>query len=424
MTPEQAFCQRGPRANSREGFLQRASDAHNHKCCEQNNMKLEPGSILLTILEKELANLWSRSKIAKGSRWSWAKSQAGNPSYYDCWRSVHLSVARPLEFINHYIAMKTLPRYLRRGALAAFCSCLTFFFALPSRAQTLFLNFNTPGQYAGNFNQWNDNGAGADGGNYSFQESVSGGVGNSGYVSVFRSFDMTATYENGSWDFSTNGATILLSVEIQADGQSSGDKVQFGIMDSHTNGFNNNPGVSFESYRFIPSSATVWSLREQYRNSNALTETILGNVSVTVGHWYKFMIGLTNTSGATGQYNSGCALYDYGVDGLSPETNVISFSTAETHSAGQTIATLSAVWPGLRAYEDGGIDAWDNFSVFTPSNPPVPGELLVSQPLGDQPDHGSGVPSGKWQSWPKAVEKLRFSPQECLHAGPDARAQR
>jgi hypothetical protein len=55
---------------------------------------------------------------------------------------------------------------------------------------------------------------------------------------------------------------------------------------------------------------------------------------------------------------------------------------------------------------------------------PVHGELLVRQLSGDQPDHGNGVPSGNWQSWPKAVEKLRFSPREYLHVGPDARARR
>src|SRR5437588_12286694 len=45
--------------------------------------------------------------------------------------------------------------------------------------QTAFLDFNTPGQYTNNFNPWNDNGGGK-GGNYSFIESLTAGVGGGG----------------------------------------------------------------------------------------------------------------------------------------------------------------------------------------------------------------------------------------------------
>lgn len=271
-----------------------------------------------------------------------------------------------------------------------------------SQAQSVFLDFNTPGQYASNFNQWNDNGKGGDGRNYSFVQSASGGVGNSGAISVFQSSDTTATYDNGSWNFSTNGATIFLSAEIQSDGQSSGDKVQFGILNCQTNGFNSNAGVAFESFRFIPSSATVWSLREQYRTGNANTETVLGNVNVTPGHWYKFTLSLTNTSGSAGNYNAGCALFDYGLDGLSPGTNIIGFSTVLVHSTPQTIATLAAVWPGLRAFQDAGIDAWDNFLVYTP----------VSKPIITLPLANTNVASGN----PVAFETLADGPGAMVYA--------
>ncbi|HWD93449.1 MAG TPA: GH92 family glycosyl hydrolase [Verrucomicrobiae bacterium] len=244
------------------------------------------------------------------------------------------------------------------------------FWTAASRAQTAFFDFNTPGQFAGNFNQWDDNGSGANGGSYSFTESPDGGVGNSGAVGVVQSQDTTATYGGGSWNFSTNGAVMVLSVLMKANGLSSGNKIQFGIQNSATNGFNGNTGVAFESYRFVPSSATVWSLREQYRSGNANTETTLGNVNVTPGHWYKFVVGLTNTSGATGNYNAGCAIFDYGIDGLSLGTNIAGFSTAETHTA-QDIAKLPAVWAALRGFQNAGIDAWDNFLVYTPASKPV-----------------------------------------------------
>src|SRR5258708_3455820 len=75
--------------------------------------------------------------------------------------------------------------------------------SLAASGQTVFLNFNRAGQYTNNFNAWNDTG-GANGGNFSFIENSSGGVGDSGEVSVFQSTDTTATYTNASWDFSTN----------------------------------------------------------------------------------------------------------------------------------------------------------------------------------------------------------------------------
>lgn len=164
--------------------------------------------------------------------------------------------------------LRRWPRLARRapGWLAFFWAC-----AAPAAAQTVFLDFNTAGQYTGNFNPWNDNG-GVNGGNYSFQENTTDGVGGGG-VAVFQSVDTTATYKSGSWNLSTNGATVLVSVLIYADGQSSGDKVQLGLINSTTNGLNSNAGAAFETFRFIPASATGWTLYEQHRTNNVTTTT-------------------------------------------------------------------------------------------------------------------------------------------------------
>src|SRR5579859_4099171 len=113
-------------------------------------------------------------------------------------------------------------------------------------AQTVLLDFNSVGEYNNNFNPWNDNG-GANGGNYSFAESTTGGVNGSGGVNVFQSVDTTAVYNQGSWDFSTSDAAITISVMVQANGQVSGNKAQLGLLNSDTNGLNNNAGVAFES---------------------------------------------------------------------------------------------------------------------------------------------------------------------------------
>jgi uncharacterized repeat protein (TIGR03806 family) len=253
---------------------------------------------------------------------------------------------------------------LRRVTLLALLAASTIF----GRSQTAFVDFNTPGQLTANFNLWNDAG-GTDGGNYAFQEGTNAGVAGSGGISVFQSSDTTASYNAGSWDFSTNGAAIVVSTLIKANGLRGTDKVQLGILNVTPNGLNNNAGVAFESFRFIPSGA-LWSLREQYRANGSLIENTLGNLSYVVGHWYKFQVNLTNVSGATGNYNADCAIYDYGTDGLTPGTNIVTFSTLRSNT-GQDIATTSTVYPALRAFQDGGIDAWDNFLVYTPASKPI-----------------------------------------------------
>jgi hypothetical protein len=234
--------------------------------------------------------------------------------------------------------------------------------------QTAFFDFNTVGQYTNNFNPWNDNG-GANGGNYSFVEADGVGVGASRGVSVFTNNDTTATYDRGSWDFSTNGAAIIVSTLIKANGQT-GNKTQLGLINVNNNGLNNNTGVAFESFRFIPSGAGVWPLFEQYRSANALINTQLGTVNVIPGEWYKFVLSVTNTAGASGNYSAACALYDYGADGQTPGANVLTFSTLTNHPA-QTDITIPTLWPALRAFQNGGIDAWDNFLVYTPKSSPV-----------------------------------------------------
>lgn len=253
----------------------------------------------------------------------------------------------------------------RLCVLAGFCLGITC-----ASGQMAFVDFNAPGSLTNNFSLWNDNG-GNNAGNYAFAEGLSAGAGGSGGVSVINNNDTTATYRGGSWNFALNGATLIVSTLIYTDGQTSGDKVQLGIINSTTNGLNSNAGVAFESFRFIPANATTWQLYEQYRSGNTLTTSAsLGSVTITTGHWYKFVVALTNTSGASGNLSAGCALYDYGANGFVPGTNLITFSTVASHTA-QNIATNTAVWPAFRTFQDAGINAWDNFLVYTSNSIPV-----------------------------------------------------
>jgi uncharacterized repeat protein (TIGR03806 family) len=239
-----------------------------------------------------------------------------------------------------------------------------------SRAQNVLLNFNSLGQYTNNFNVWNDNG-GVNGSNYCFMESSTIGAGGSGGVNVFQSTDTTAIYKSGSWDFSTNGSTIIASVLLKANGQTSGNRIQFGILNTNFSGLNADTNTSFESFRFIPTSTNAWSLREQYRTNNTTApEVVLGTMSITNGHWYKFVIDLTNTLGGVGNYNAACAIFDYGTDGQTPGANIVTFSTLQSHTSAD-IAKTTTVWPGLRGFQNAGVSAWDNFLVYRPTSKPI-----------------------------------------------------
>jgi hypothetical protein len=122
--------------------------------------------------------------------------------------------------------------------------------AAPASAQTTFLDLNTAGQYSANFNPFAGGGT-----SFSFTASASGGVGDSVCVSVNQNIDTTATYNGGSWDFSTNGATITVSTLIKANAlANTGDKIQLGFINVTNNGLNNNAGVGFESFRVLPQS--------------------------------------------------------------------------------------------------------------------------------------------------------------------------
>jgi hypothetical protein len=145
----------------------------------------------------------------------------------------------------------------------------SFLCVTPTLSQTAFLDFNTIGQYTNNFNPWND-GGGINGGNYCFMESPTAGAGGSRGVNVFQSTDTTAAYKTGSWDFSTNGATVIGSTLVKANGLTSGNKVQLGLMNVNNNGLNNNAGEPFASFRFVPSAQTTWSLRELYRSGGSI----------------------------------------------------------------------------------------------------------------------------------------------------------
>lgn len=256
------------------------------------------------------------------------------------------------------------PKNTALGILEALALALAL--TLTASAQPLLENFETPRALNGDFRLWNDAG-GVDAGNDDFIQAEGVGVKGTAGVSVFQSSDTTAVYKARSWNLATNGATVTVAVTFLANGESSGNKIQLGWLNSTTNGLNNNAGVAFESFRLIPAGVGQWTVREQTRTAGAIAETVLGAVNFTPGRWYQFSVAVTNTGG--GGFGAGCDLIDYGVDGSTPNSSLLTFPTAQAHVA--TDITVGAMWPALRAFQDAGIDAWDNFVVYEPTDPPV-----------------------------------------------------
>src|SRR5271157_3624551 len=177
-------------------------------------------------------------------------------------------MSTPLSTSSRFLSLR-LPAARRVLATCAL-AVLMCFWTRPGHAQTGFVDFNTAGGLTNRFNLWNDAG-GTDGGNYAFAEGTAAGVGG---ISVFQSTDTTATYKAGSWDFSTTGAALTVSFLFQANGLTSGDKIQLGILNTNHNGLNNNAGVAFESFRLIPLSPVSWGLYEQYRSQEVLSNNL------------------------------------------------------------------------------------------------------------------------------------------------------
>src|SRR5436309_830311 len=79
--------------------------------------------------------------------------------------------------------------------------------------------------------------------------------------------------------------------------------------------------------------------------------------------------GVNGSGGALGNYSAGCAVYDYGTDGVTPGANLLATNLSHT---GQTdIAGNAIMWPALRGQQNAGVDVWDNFLVYRPDSKPV-----------------------------------------------------
>jgi hypothetical protein len=292
-------------------------------------------------------------------------------------------------FISARFTMLNLasPGKLRRRTVWVRLAVL-FLLAFVSKsavAQNLSLDFNTPGQYTGNFN--NPNTASP------CTETNAGGVGNSGALLVTGG-DGNATYSAGNWNFASNGASISVSMMAmiqQATG--TGNKFQSGIVNSNTAGFAIASG-EFGSFRIEPASTSTpsYQLTAQERDGSNINTANLGSaMTLTVGHWYQFNTCFTNTGPGT-SYNMACSLIDYGTNGNTAGTNVITFSTLQTITGTYAdLASNNSVWPGFRVADDTGVAVLDNFSVSGAVNINTNPPMITLQPAGQSVVVGGGA---------------------------------
>jgi hypothetical protein len=195
-------------------------------------------------------------------------------------------------------------------------------------------------------------------------------VTNSGAILVIGG-DGNATYNNGSWDFSTNTAWINVSLMVkiqQATG--TGNKIQLGLLNSATAGFSGagtGDGWNFGSFRLLPQSTTAPTYQFAYQtatNGTTSSANIGPLITLTVGHWYQFNTCFTNTGPGT-SYSIASSLIDYGTDGATQGTNLITFSTVESITGAQAaLSSDSTVYPGFRVADNTGASVLDNFAVI------------------------------------------------------------
>ncbi|HEY3762861.1 MAG TPA: hypothetical protein VGN23_14040 [Verrucomicrobiae bacterium] len=269
---------------------------------------------------------------------------------------------------------------LRRARLSALFAVFVLFIFLAQSvsAQSLLLDFNTPDEYTGNFNNPTTPSP--------CTETNAGGVGNSGALLVTGG-DGNATYHASSWDFSTNGASLSVSMMMeihQASGM--GNKIQLGIVNSATAGFADaasGDGWVFGSFRLTPQStaAPTYQLVCQTATNGVTANVNVGSVvTLMVGHWYQFNTYFTNT-GPGASYNTASSLIDYGTSGTTQGANLFTFNTLQTITGtSAAISSDNAVYPALRVAADTGAAVLDNFNVSNTGSAYTNAPLINTQP--------------------------------------------
>jgi MYXO-CTERM domain-containing protein len=319
-------------------------------------------------------------------------------------KAVSFSIRRKLPNVRRgedMISRVQTKRFLTAAVVAGMLS-------LTAKAAVITQNFDAPGQLA-NFNAFvqvaTPPAAAATGG---IAESTSGGVLNSGSLSVPQATttDETLTYTGQAFDFSQVGQTITESIIFKMNPTlttiaGSGKPIQLGFLTLPNAGFNGNANQvgtafpAFTSVRLNMGTAGSGAAQIQIQDkpigtaTTGANGTVNGNTATLLASEY-YLLTLTATQLGAGSYSIGGTVQDEGTDGatLTAAPLLTVATTTRTDSgANTTDANLAStgVYAGFRAASIGGESNFDSFSVTgtaAPSPEPVSLSFLALGGLG------------------------------------------
>jgi hypothetical protein len=209
-----------------------------------------------------------------------------------------------------------------------------------------------------------------------YVQSPTGGI-SGGSVSGYSGseYRATAVYNQSSFDLSTAGASVLLSMDMYynaqvqplAPGANAVRSFRLGVLDAANSAFETfgNAAAYIEGeYSFTLQEMILVARR---LTSGVMTSIELAQVPLNPNDWYHLDAGITNQGshqiGFTGSF------FDLGPNGTAAPVLLSSFSWSYQNVP---IANLDSAYAGFSALADGGISKIDNFTVPDA----VPGGLL------------------------------------------------
>lgn len=255
-----------------------------------------------------------------------------------------------------------------------------------ARAQSFFINFNTPGDLNNNFNLYENStpvviGTPTTAGS-PYSESATGGVGGSGKVAIALPGagivpDSTAIYKFSAFDFSTVGLTLNISamVNVVAAGETGNRLLHLGFANEPNAGLNGNAGLAFMGFRLNPTAvgSTVFSPQWQTKTAAAgvVNTSGGGNQTLTAGNWYQVSITFSNQGG--GSILGSGFVQDFGAAGTTAGSVTTLTPTALTST---DIAADVSVWAAFRSFANDGAAGLDDF-LANAVGVPEPGAMTL-----------------------------------------------
>jgi hypothetical protein len=247
--------------------------------------------------------------------------------------------------------------------------CLLAAAALIARtqAQDVLLNFNTAGDFANNFNVYQNTATPTVSFTGSpYTESATDGIGGTGGLLVSAGTgitgDSTGVYKNSTFDFGSSGKALTISsmLKVITPTETANRVLQLGFVNEPTSGLNGNTGLAFMSLRFNPTATTSTIFAPQWQTKTAAAGTVNtsggGNITFVTGDWYQ--MSLTFQNAGSGNIQASGFVQDFGVNGTTPGT-VTAIAPITLTSA--DIAADPTTYAAFRAFRNDGTASLDNF---------------------------------------------------------------